>query len=184
MQQLVLHVMKSLKTTEEILLDAQMEIVFKSKRAEIAFSELTPEEQKSWQEFQGEQIISNFSSLSNNIEAGKETLTFLNDAYVTLENIAKMYGTPGNLENAKKQVENCIKKHSKLKNYFGYHRVIDLLEYQLPSLLNSTEVSCSCIIAKKGDNFVRYIRFLQNEDPIITISGSESEQLASVLKDA
>ena len=35
-----------------------------------------------------------------------------------------------------------------------------------PYIFGGNEIHCSCIVAKQGDSVVRYIKFLENKDPV------------------
>jgi len=180
----IFHTLKSFQRTEQILREANMEIIFKSKRAEVPLDEMSDEERESWLVFQQKRLVMNSSNLKQSINSGKETLAFLSDSFEIIEKIQKMSQNEPDYRQIEEMIQACIKKHSHLRSYFGYNRMVDLLEYKLPSMLNSAEITCTTIIAKKGENWLRYLRALKNEDPIVTISGSDAEQIRTLFEDA
>ncbi len=50
------------------------------------------------------------------------------------------------------------------------------LVFGMVDLLSDT-VECSCIIGQKNGNLIRFIEFLKNDDPIVTISGPNALEL-------
>ena len=52
--------------------------------------------------------------------------------------------------------------------------------YRLRDIRLDDRIRCSCIIARKGDDIVRYLEF--QKDPIVTITGPKAANLKSSLE--
>jgi len=56
-------------------------------------------------------------------------------------------------------------------------RMVYRLQHPVFFHVNRNNVSCSCIIGQKNGNMVRYLEFLENNDPIVSISGPNAIEL-------
>jgi len=70
-----------------------------------------------------------------------------------------------------------IKSKKKLNEDFN---LMSLYLLWFNHIKNDIRVICSCIIAKKGTNVVRYLEF--ETDPVITITGPKAASLKSSLE--
>ncbi len=174
-----LQTLKDLDEIEKSVKKLGMEVIFKCKRAYVNPEDLTKEEKNPW-------IGGIEESVNRNLENGAMFSKTLEDLAQTGRRHASEVLAILNRykENPSKEILDSLfsmyliaSRHA--KNY-------DLLHPSLTSMLElianpgvpiPSSVSVSCLIAKKGENVVRYIGILDNKDPIVTIMGPDAEVL-------
>jgi len=177
------HTEKEPKETENILKKEKMQIMFKSERVLLYLSDMTEEEKNSWQKFQQEEINSFIERLEifehasqENSEkvksANKELFKFIHSCKNDVGN--------ANVNKAIRQRLNQILKNLSHEDMYYTERN---LTYEIPYHLENDKIICSCIIAKQGENFVRYLKFHANQDPVLTITGPNADSIKSTLEE-
>ncbi len=180
-----LHTFKNINEIENTVKHLGMEIVFKSSYAQIDVDDLTNEEGNAW-----------IDSLETEVERVLESVPVLSK---TLEDLAQKGKQHANeirsllkqyRENSSKELLDKIKMLNRiasgeLKNAWQFtHTPYRMLEYiTYPTVHVTSSVSVSCLIAKKGENVVRYINILENKDPILTIMGPEASGIKEAIQD-
>jgi len=179
------HTEKEPKETENILKKEKMQIIFKTNQVEMRLQDLTEEEKDSWQKFQLEQIKMHLEVIEiyehqhqENFEKikskNKEIAEIIQSCLTSVENLKVV-----NKANRKrlKLTLKSVRSHREL--YFTERGMMDY-----PSqLFENNRIICSCIIAKQGENFVRYLQFLENQDPVLTITGPNADSIKSTLEE-
>jgi len=187
-----LHTAKELDATEEILKNEGMEIIVQIPTAYLSFDELTEEEKKSYlleieknltQQFKSnEAILKEFRKQMKSYDSFKKTI---------FESLQTMKKSPTQIRNS-----NTYAKYSDGLRNIGYifhnfyasmEDVADPLGSSLRSSgrpstggVSSGPIRCSLLVAKKGDNIVRYLSF--KKDPVLTITGPKAAKLKSTLE--
>ena len=188
-----LHTAKELDATEKILKNEGMEIIVQIPTAYLQFDELTEEEKKSYlleieknltQQFKSnEAIFEEFRNQMKSYESFKK---------LVFESLKTMKKSPTQIRNS-----NAYSKYSDRLGKFCYlfqncSASIEELADPLGSSLRSSgwpstggvssgPIRCSLLVAKKGDNIVRYLSFMT--DPVLTITGPDAKNMKSTLED-
>ncbi len=178
-QYVYLNTTKNLEEIERVIKELGMEVIFKCKHAYVDLEGLTKEEKNAW-------IGGIEESVNRNLESGAIFSKTLED----LAQTGRKYASEAHAllrryrENPSKEIFDSLfsmyliaSRHA--KNY-------DLLHPSLTSMLElianpgvpiPSSVSVSCLIARRGENVVRYIGIRDNKDPIVTIMGPDAEIL-------
>ena len=190
------HTNKELNTAEDILKMEGMEIIIQSNNATLLFSDLTDEEKKSYmievekelkEHFQfSEKILKEFGMLLKDYRKFEKS---------TFESLKLMKNNPGKILRSKMYdkyssnmtslwtaLSDCSYRMRHLADPLGYGIGVPRRrsEHNSMSTVSIGRIQCSLLIAKKGDNTVRYLSFMR--DPIITITGPKAKNLKSTLK--
>jgi len=186
-----LHTKKELNATEDILKNEGMEIIVQSNDATLPFSDLTEEEKKSYmlevekdlkEQFKlNEKALKKFGMLMKDYSSLKNAIESLNlmknsdDVLRTIkaydEYSQKMYGLSHSLLFSSDRMQDI--SESVGLNLRASRRTPN-------SQVSIRSIRCSLLIAKKGDNIIRYLSF--KSDPILTITGSKANSLKSSLE--
>ena len=195
-----LHTTRELDETERILKMQGMEIIVQSNHANLRFSDLTAEEKKSYvleieKEFK-EQLKLNEKTFKNFGMVMKDYSSFKNEIFGSF-NLLK--NNPGKFKMSQKHYDFSVKinllGYAMINCSQGIENIVDpfhLIPRELASLghgssrhfptngISMATIRCSLLVAKKGDNTVRYLSF--KRDPILTITGPEAKNLKSTLQ--
>jgi len=177
------HTEKEPKETEIILKKEKMQILFKTERVLLRVQDLTDEEKDSWQKFQLEQInsfIKNIEIFEDKTQESFEKVKSANKKLFKFVDSCK--NDVGNL-NINKAIGMRFNQILKNISYEGLDRAERHLLYDVPYNLENNKIICSCIIAKQGENFVRYLKFIENQDPVLTITGPNADSIKSTLEE-
>ena len=171
------HTSKSFPQTLKILEKEKLEIIFQSTSCDIDFTELTVEEQISLTEERENDMKRCDELLKKNrgkYESYFESMISYRDQ--TKELLKLHMHSPSSNKTSEKYVQ-FIKAREKLNGAYDLLSLYAYLSNQIPLM---TQATCSCIIAKKGTNLVRYLSF--ESDPIVTIIGSKASDLKTTLE--
>lgn len=179
-----LHTTKNVKQAEKILKNAGMEIVFRCDDTSMDLKELSTEERICWFEHIDEQFkraLKEFEQSGKLIESLKKGLQSFSNEIVEFtelfKNDPKSYKTSQKYEKFVKKVTRFHKPAIPIEIFKSTSRGMRNLE-----LLAGKKISCSCILARKDNNLIRYLEFLENNDPILTISGPKATNLKTSLQ--
>jgi len=177
------HTEKEPKETENILKKEKMQIVFKAEQVHLQFKDLTEEEKRSWEKFQLEQINLSLEQITVHECKLEEYLEIIKVGIGDLVEFVE--SCKNNAGNAKeeKAIRQKLKQALKGVRFRELYHFEAIMLHDIPNLFNNDRISCSCIIAKQGENFVRYLRFLANEDPVMTITGPNADSIKSTLEE-
>lgn len=177
------HTEKEPKETENILKKEKMQIMFKSERVLLRVQDLTDEEKDSWQKFQLEQINSFIERIEIIEHASQENSEKVKS--VNKELFKFIHSCKNDVGNAKvnktigERLNQILKNLSHQDVYYAERNLI----YEIPYHLGNNKIICSCIIAKQGENFVRYLKFNEYQDPVLTITGPNADLIKSTLEE-
>ena len=184
------HTDKELAEAEEILKNEEMQIIISSVSATMRFDQLTEEEIRSY-----------IKGIENEI---KKKLKQSTASLAELGLLMKKYGEFKNktLESLNLFKENPFKISSSTEIVkFGYkirhlsetlYRLSNQIRYlydplgmifgaeEMGEQIEAPFIRCSFLVARKGNNIVRYMAF--KNDPIITITGPNSTDMKSSLE--
>ena len=173
-----LHTDKNLEEAKQILEQEEMEILLKTDTMYIDFSDMTEEEQSSWIKLMRDDL----EDAVDDLEIFYRKIQLFNKKnYTSPENVRKMFEalsksndyvlSQAHIDLIREIVEFGRKtKHISYFTRFETHNVKKFGE----------AIRCSCIIARKGTDIVRYLEFLK--DPILTINGPNATSLKSSLE--
>jgi len=182
----VLHTEKTPDEAEQILHDQGLEIVFKSPSVQLSFKDLTPDEKKAWNEYQKEELMVTLKRLESIIIDFEENhvkfiqlrdeITYLRNNYehLNLKSLSKLIG-----ESISKMVDSQQRSLSYLEEDMFYPTRLSRRRRQR----GTEQINCSCIVGRVENNWVRYLEFHSNHDPIVTITGSDITNLKSALEE-
>lgn len=170
------HTSKSFPQTLKILEKEKLEIIFQSNRCQIDFTELTIEEQISWIE-EREKDMNRCDELLKKHRGKYESYfeSIISFREQTKELLKLHKRSPSSYKTSEKY-DQLIKARKKLSGTWDSLRLYAYLSHQIPT----TSAACSCILAKKGTNLIRYLSF--ESDPIVTIIGSKASYLKLTLE--
>jgi len=167
------HTEKEFSIANEILETDGVEILFTAKSAEIPMSSLTVEEKDAWNDSLLENIVSvpEFGRRIKSLEIG---ISYMQEERNLLLELQKQFHKDPHDKTALQALKRSLMRSSgrdRNRNRFPSSELFDMNE-----MVQDT-VKCSCIIGKKDGNMIRYIEFLENKDPIVTISGPNALEL-------
>jgi len=176
-QSVYFHTTKNLSESKEILEQEEIQIILKTNSLYLKLEDLTEEEQKSW-----------LKGIKNDLEDAADGIDIF---YKQLKRFhSQKEEFPKNLRNLIEQLPD-----SDFVLSDSHRKIIqDLADFEYDTRhlsyfnnIRSRDISridqsirCSCIIARKGDDLVRYLEFLR--DPVVTITGKNAAKLKSVLE--
>jgi len=172
-----LHTNKDLKETEQILQKERMEILLKTDEMFINFSDMTDEEKISWIKLMREDldnVVDDMEIFYHKIER------FNKKKHTSPEDFRKMLDS---LDMSKAIVldeahQNIIRELFVLENETRH--LSFFARYRSRNEDFGNGIRCSCIIARKGTEVVRYLEF--QKDPVVTFSGPNARKLKSTLE--
>jgi len=190
-----LHTTRELDATERILKMQGMEIIVQSNHANLRFSDLTDEEKKSY-------MIEVEKELKAQLEINEKTLKrfgmlmkdyskFKKSIFASLDLIKNSNGKIRTTKAYDKYSSNIMSLGNSFMDCFhGMTQIafpLGLIPISWRRTQNSSvaigtfgTIRCSLLVAKKGDNTVRYLSF--KRDPILTITGPDAKNLKSTLE--
>ena len=190
-----LHTTRELDATERILKMQGMEIIVQSNHANLRFSDLTDEEKKSYmlevEKELKEHLESNEKTLKKFGMLMKDYSKFKKSIFASLDLIKYSNGKIRTTKAYEKYSSNIMSLGNSFMDCFhGMNRIafpLDLVPISWRRTQNSSvaigtigTIRCSLLVAKKGDNTVRYLSF--KRDPILTITGPDAKNLKSTLQ--
>lgn len=171
-----LHTEKNLEQTEEILRQQGMEIILKTNRMRLSFSELTEEEQYGYLKT----VIDNLEQTADQLELYDKQLeifTKRGKSYAkAFREFCDSYKNSKNKDVIQRYIE--MKKGLKKIQIVAYQ--LSDLRYEARDIGFDDGIRCSCIIAKMGTEIIRYLSF--KHDPVLTITGPNATNLKSNLE--
>ena len=171
------HTLKSFPQTLKIFEKEKLEILFRQEGTHINFSDLTIEEQISWIETREKRMQRCDKFLKKHSGKSENLFESLTDLRKQTKELVKLYRSNPLSYKTSEKYEQFSEERKKLVGKYDYNALYDLLSHHFH---DSLSVYCSCIIAKKGNNVVRYLSF--KKDPIVTIMGSKASGLKSSLE--
>jgi len=173
-----LHTNKDLAETEQIFENEDMEILLKTNEMFINFSDMTDEEKISWIKLMREDLhiaVDDMEIFYRKIER------FNKKKHISPEDFRKMLDS---LDMSKAIVldeahQNLIRElvifenESRHVSFYVNGRTLIVERF-------GEGIRCSCIIARKGTDVVRYLEFLK--DPVVTFTGPNANKLKSTLQ--
>jgi len=190
-----LHTTRELDATERILKMQGMEIIVQSNHANLRFSDLTDEEKKSYmlevEKELKEQLEFNEKTLKRFGMLMKDYSKFKKSIFASLDLIKNSNGKIRTTKAYDKYSSNIMSLGNSFMDCFhGMTQIafpLGLIPISWRRTQNSSvaigtfgTIRCSLLVAKKGDNTVRYLSF--KRDPILTITGPEAKNLKSTLQ--
>ncbi len=176
---LYFHTEKIMDETNDILQNEGMEIIFKADSIWLDYNELNEAEKSCW-------IISVERYLESNLNSVKESEIDVELFIEQNKSVKKSLIEIINL--LKNSVDQSLSgKYDQLfKEMYVYNKKLKQFDQYGRRGLNfsrlgiNSQVSCSCLIAKQGNNIVRYLSF--EDDPVLSITGPEANNLKSTLE--
>ncbi len=194
-----LHTKKELYATKKILKKQGMEIIVQSNNATIPFGDLTAEEKKSYvleiEKESKEQLKLNEMTFKNFGMVMKDYSSFKNEIFGSF-NLLK--NNPGKFKMSQKHYDFSVKinllGYAMINCSQGIENIVDPFHLisreaslghgssrHFPTNgISMATIRCSLLVAKKGDNTVRYLSF--KRDPILTITGPEAKNIKLILR--
>ena len=198
------HTNKELNAAEDILKNEGMEIIIQSNFAHVTFNELTDEEKKSYMIEVEKELEDQFKFTEDTLKLLEKVMKFHDSSKkLILESFNLMKNGHGMFRPTKTYAEYSDKIRLLGSTLFSCSHSLmgigDPIEYSSlasrrtrisqaimgsirtrNSQVTMGSIHCSLLIAKKGNNIVRYLSF--KRDPILTITGPEANSLKSTLE--
>jgi len=154
-----------------------MEIIVKSNTMYLNFSQLTPEEQNGWIKSVGEDLedaVDEVTRFYNRLERFyKKTKSFPLQIREMMNELRKSENLP--ITDRHKHLIQKLMDFSHETQHLSYYS-----RYRIRDIRLDDRIRCSCIIARKGNDIVRYLEF--QKDPIVTIKGPNASNLKLTLE--
>ena len=171
------HTSKSFPQTLKIFNKEKLEIIFHSERLHMNFMDLTLEEQISWIKTREKYLRHSDEFLKKHSGKFENLFDSLRDLRTQTKELLELYKTEPLSYKTSEKYEQFNRERKQLMEKYDYNALYDLLSHHFRDGLS---VYCSCIIARKGPNLVRYLSF--KRDPIVTIIGSKASDLKTSLE--
>jgi len=171
------HTKLNLAESNEILEQEGMQIILKTNSLYLDFEDMNEEEQKSWlKEIRGDledaaDDVDLFYRKLKRFHSQKEE--FPKNIRILIEELPQSDFVVSGQH--KKIVQKLVDFEHDTRDftYYNNYRTRDVSRF-------GEGIRCSCIIARQGDDIVRYLSFLR--DPIISVSGANADKLKSTLE--
>ena len=171
------HTSKSFAQTLKIFKKEKLEIIFYNPLVKFYLEELTIEEQISWIEANQKDTADFDRFLKTQSGKVENMVNNMMEVRKQTKELVKLYRDNPSSYKTSEKYEQMIKSKKKLNDDFNFNL---LYYYWYDHLKENINVSCSCIIAKKGTTVVRYLEF--KRDPVVTITGPKAANLKSSLE--
>jgi len=169
------HTEKEFSTANTILETDGVEILFAAESVEIPIRNLTAEEKDAWYDSLINEMVESLPGLERSIKSLEIQISVMQEQKNDLSEIQRALHKDKDNRNAIKTLLASMRKSTRTNLMRGRRRFRPF-DFSMRDLFSDT-VECSCIIAKKNENIIRYIEFLANKDPIVTISGPNAMDL-------
>ena len=172
------HTEKQFSIANTILETDGVEILFSAESIEIPLRNLSAGEKDAWYDYVVDEMVKSLPVLEHTIKSLEFQISSLQEQKNDLSEILRAAYKDINNKNALKTLLASMRKSTKtnLARESSSELVFGMMD-----LLSDT-VECSCIIGQKNGNVVRFIEFVRNDDPIVTISGPNALELKSRLE--
>lgn len=166
-----LHTVKDMDDAEKIFLRNGIEIVFKNHSCRMFISELTDEERKTL----GEQRNPNLSDLTESLESLEKRIT---------ESLTILKTVKYDNNQSEQKLDTWI-------NLDNLHSAINIIDEQIRPMTSFRRwrelrrdeeiIRCGVIIGSFNGHSIRFLEFLEDDDPVITISGNNPNPIKESL---
>ena len=174
------HTEKQFSIANTILDTNGVEILFSAESIEIPIRNLSAGEKDAWYDYVVNQMLESLPGLERSIKSLEFRISSLQEQKNDLSELLRASHKDINNKNALKTLLASMRKSTKT-NLARERLSSSELVFGMMDLLSDT-VECSCIIGQKNGNLVRFIEFLKNDDPIVTISGPNALELKPELE--
>jgi hypothetical protein len=167
-----------------------MEIILQSNFAYLSFEALTEEEKKGYILEVEKEIKEQFKKINDAFEQFKIlTKNYSHIENSILDSLNSLKQSPRKMRTSKEYELYSHKISNIIKLFFEAYNTLTISGDPLGSTLSTfgsnprsqvSAVRCSLLIAKKGNDIVRYLAF--KNDPIVTITGPNATSLKSALE--
>ncbi|KEQ56546.1 hypothetical protein SCCGRSA3_02035 [Marine Group I thaumarchaeote SCGC RSA3] len=173
------HTEKGIEDAEQIFEKNNMKVVFKSDRCSIDFAELTDEEKISFLKKDSQQIkesIDNTQEMLSNISDDLKKIQKIYKDYEIAENDNWNLKSLQRYETQSRRLEQRLSRLGRYRSSFFVSRFLHL------GMNRDGRIDCGVIIGNIDGNLVRYLEFHDNDDPVVTITGSGATSIKSQLE--
>lgn len=170
------HTVKTIDEAEKLFKENGIEIILKNNHSSINFSDLTDEEKRTWiDEHQpsSSELLARLNKFHTDL--GKYLLT-LN----TLDQLpydVKKTGFVDSFSTMSSLFSTITRIHTELMPRIRYGAF-----FHDVSVEDDDTVECKVIIGKSGNSIIRFLEFIDNDDPIVTITGVDMHPLKESLE--
>ena len=173
-----LHTFKNINEAEKIMKENGMTIILKQKSTYIDVSEMNEEEKRSYLETIKDEFVETLEEIGKAEVNGELYFKQLQMMKTTIFEILDLLDKTSNNQQVNEKFDLLL---SEMRNVIEIIEVFDKIHNLRYSHIRvGHRPSCSMIIAKKGDEIIRYLEF--EKDPVITITGPNATNLKSTLE--
>ena len=173
-----LHTFKNINEAEKIMKENGMTIILKQKSTYIEVNEMNEEEKRSYLETIKDEFVETLEEIGKAEINGELYFKQLQMMKSTIFEILDLFDKTPNNQQVNEKFEILLVGMGKVNEIIEAFDKIRNLRYSLIRV--GHRPSCSIIIAKKGEEIIRYLEF--EKDPVITITGPNATNLKSSLE--
>jgi hypothetical protein len=173
-----LHTYKDLDEAEKILRENGMTIILKQNSTYIDVSEMNEEEKRSYLETIKDEFAETLEEIGKAQVSGEMYFKSLQMMKTTIFEIFDLLDKTSNNQQVNEKFDLLLSEMRKVNAVIEVFDKIRNLRHS--HIYVGHRPSCSMIIAKKGDEIIRYLEF--ERDPVITITGPNATNLKSSLE--
>ena len=173
-----LHTFKNINEAEKIMKENGMTIILKQKSTYIDVSEMNEEEKRSYLETIKNEFADTLEEIGAAEVNGELYFKQLQMMKRTIFEIFELLDKTSNNQQVNEKFDLLLAELKKVKNIIEIFDKFRTRRYTYISV--GHRPSCSIIIAKKGDEIIRYLEF--EKDPVLTITGPNATNLKSTLE--
>jgi hypothetical protein len=173
-----LHTFKDLNEAEKIMKENGMTIILKQENTYIDVDEMNEEEKRSYLETIKNEFAETLEEIGKAQVRGEMYFKSLQMMKTTIFEIFDLLNKTSNNQQVNEKFDLLLSEMRKVNEIIEVFDTIRNFKYR--HIRVDHKPSCSVIIAKKGDEIIRYLEF--EKDPVITITGPNATNLKSTLE--
>ena len=173
-----LHTFKELNEAEKIMKENGMTIILKQKSTNIYVNEMNEEEKRSYLETIKHEFADTLEEIGKAQVSGEMYFKTLQLMKTTIIEIFDLLNNTSNNPQINEKFDLFLAEVKKVNDIVELFDKFRNARYSLIHV--GHRPSCSILIAKKGDEIIRYLEF--EKDPVITITGPNATNLKSTLE--
>ena len=172
------HTFKNIDAAERILKENGMSIILKQKNTYMDVSEMNDEEKRSYLETIKNEFAETLEEIGRVEINGELYFKQLQMMKSTIFEIFDLFGKTSSNQQINEKFDLLLAQIKKVNNVVDIFDKFRNLRYA--HIRAGHRPSCSILIAKKGDEIIRYLEF--EKDPVITVTGPNATNLKSSLE--
>ncbi len=168
---------KNLNRAEKIVKNLRMEVILKLDGVTLALEDLSKEEKAAWIDSLESHMSSALDLCQTREKAFREAVGRSKRYAEEIRELIKCYKHNPDFDILGAITKLNKKEYKRGTSLYEELRAAEIRLIGLPPLHVSGPTNCSLLIAKRGENVLRYVSILDSNDPVVTITGPNAKSL-------